>query len=81
MRPDPPDPLTFEEHRELACELRGASKRLRELCAIVADIYGPNNQAAFSFGKAVEAVDRLCADMRAQAAQDCPGRDGAHLYE
>ena len=81
MRPDAPHPLTFEEHRELAGELRSATKKLRELSAIVAEIYGPNNQAAFSFGKAVESLDRLCAEMRAQAAQDWPDQDTAQLYE
>ena len=81
MRPDTPNPLTFDEHRELAGELRSATIKLRELYAIIAEIYGPNNQAAFSFGKTVESLDRLCADMRAQASQDCPGHDANQLYE
>jgi|KBSMisStaDraftv2_1062788.scaffolds.fasta_scaffold1821289_2 hypothetical protein len=81
MRPDTANPLSFEEHRELAAELRSASMKLRELFAIINNIYGPNNQAAFSFGKTVESLERLCAELRLQAAQDCPGRDAERFYE
>jgi hypothetical protein len=40
---------------------------------VVSEVYGPNNQAAFSFSKAADALDRLCVDMQAQAARDWPG--------
>jgi hypothetical protein len=81
MRTDTADPLSFEEHRDLAGELRSVGMKLRELFAIVNDIYGPNSQAAFSFGKTVESLDRLCTEMRQQAVQDCPGRGAERLYE
>ena len=59
----------------------GTPAPLRELFAIVNDIYGPNSQAAFSFGKTVESLDRLCTEMRQQAIQDCPGLGAERLYE
>jgi hypothetical protein len=73
MRPEESIPLTLEEHRELGAELRKARGRMRELCDLVTAVYGPNNQAAFSFSKAAEAVERLCSDMQAQAERDLPG--------
>ncbi len=73
MPPINPSPLTLEEHRELGGELRRARVRLHELCVLVASLYGPNNHAAFSFQKVADAVDRLCADLEAQAAHDWPG--------
>jgi hypothetical protein len=80
MHPETPLPLTLEEHRELARELRAANARMRELCQLVVNVYGPNNQAAFSFLKASEAVERLCNDLQAQAAQDYPGYPIGSLY-
>jgi hypothetical protein len=53
---------------------------MRELCQLVVNVYGPNNQAAFTFQKAAEAVDRLCNDLQAQAAQDYPGYPIGSLY-
>ena len=73
MRPENPVPLTLEEHRELGREVRTANARLRQLCALVVDVYGPNNRAAFSFLKTVETVQRLCHDLQTQAAEDAPG--------
>jgi hypothetical protein len=73
MHSKSPIPLTIEEHRELGCELRRERARLHELSAMVTSVYGPNNRAAFSFTKAAEAMDRLCADMDVQAARDLPG--------
>ena len=73
MRPAESIPLTLEEHRELGAELRKVRARVQELRAVVSEVYGPNNQAAFSFSKAADAVDRLCVDMQAQAARDWPG--------
>lgn len=80
MRPKAPLPLTLEEHRELARELRANNARLRELCGLVVSVYGPNNQAAFTFQKVAETVERLCNDMQAQAAQDYPGFPIDNLY-
>jgi hypothetical protein len=80
MRPETPLPLTLEEHRELARELRSHHARLRALSSLVATVYGPNNQAAFTFQKVAETVERLCNDMQAQAAQDCPGYPLDNLY-
>ena len=73
MRPQTPIPLTLEEHRELGREIKMASARLHELCNLVLRVYGPNTQAAFTFLKVTENLDRLCKDLQAQAAQDCPG--------
>ena len=72
MRPAESIPLTVQEHRELGAELRKARTRIHELGALVTEVYGTNNQAAFSFSKASEALERLCADMQAQAALDWP---------
>jgi hypothetical protein len=80
MRHETPVPLTLDEHRELARELRASSARMRELCQLVASVYGPNNQAAFTFKKAAEVAERLCNDMQAQAAQDYPGYPIGSLY-
>jgi hypothetical protein len=73
MRPAESIPLTLEEHRELGAELRRSRARIQELCALVTEVYGANNQAAFSFSKAAEALERLCVDMQAQAVRDLPG--------
>ena len=80
MRPETILPLTLEEHRDLAVELRHSQRRVRELCNVVVGIYGPNNPAAFSFLKVAESMDRLCNDMQAQAARDCPGIAIPDLY-
>ena len=72
-------PLTRDEHYELGRELRTASARMRELCGLVVSVYGPNNQSAFEFEKAVEALDRLRSDLQAQAETDLPGYD-VHGY-
>jgi len=80
MRPETPLPLTLEEHRELGRELRRASARMRELCHMTVAAYGPNSRAAFTFAKAVEALDRLSKDMQAQAAHDCPGGPTENLH-
>jgi hypothetical protein len=75
-----PIPLSLEEHQELGTELRNTRARLHQLCDLVAAVYGPNNQAAFTFVKAVEALDRLSLDMQAQANQDLPGVRAETLY-
>lgn len=80
VRPLTPGPLTLEEHRELAAEMRAVNARLRELCRVVVSVYGPNTQAAFSFLKAAEQVARLCQDLQAQAARDLPGYSVDGLY-
>jgi hypothetical protein len=80
MRPGTPIPLTLEEHRELSREIRVARARLRELCNVVAGVYGPNNRAAFSFLKITEAMERLSQDLQAQVAQDHPGCDADDFY-
>jgi len=81
MRPQTPVPLTLEEHRELGRELRATNARLQELCKVVVAIYGPNTQAAFTFRKAAENLERLCQDMQAQAAMDLPGIPVDGLYK
>ena len=73
MRPENSIPLTAEEHRELGREIRHTAARLQELERLVASIYGPTNQAAFSFQKLVESMDRLQEELELQAAADLPG--------
>ncbi len=80
MRPGNPIPLTLEEHRDLGAEIHAARVRLSQLCDLVAGVYGPQNQAAFSFLKAMQSLDRLQHDLRAQAAQDVPGYPVEKLY-
>jgi hypothetical protein len=73
-------PLTLQEHRELSLELKAARARLAQLCQLVLAVYGPNNHAAFTFAKAIEALDRLSTDMRSQAGHDCSGAPIDDLY-
>ncbi|MBZ5728314.1 MAG: hypothetical protein LAP87_25445 [Acidobacteriia bacterium] len=73
MRPQTSSRLTLEEHRDLGIEIRTAHARLRELCNLVLTVYGPNNQAAFTFLKVTEDLDRLSQDLQSQAAEDLPG--------
>ncbi|MDR3722050.1 MAG: hypothetical protein P4L00_10655 [Candidatus Acidoferrales bacterium] len=80
MRPAESIPLTLEEHRELGAELRGTRARIQELSRVVNEVYGPNSQAAFSFLKAAEALDRLSVDLQAQAARDWPGYRTDGIY-
>ena len=47
---------------------------------MVNEVYGANNQAAFSFSKTAEALDRLCVDLQAQAARDWPGYHTDGIY-
>jgi hypothetical protein len=80
MHFEPSLPLTLDEHKELAVELRATNARLHELCNLVVSVYGPNAQAAFTFIKAAELVERLCHDMQAQAIEDCRGYPVEKLY-
>ena len=81
MGSDSSVPLTLEEHRELSQEVSAASRRLHELCDLVHGVYGPNNQAAFTFLKVIHELDRLCLDLQAQAQKDLPGCDVEDLYQ
>ena len=80
MRPSPPAPFNLDEHRELALEIRAANARMQELYKVMVDVYGPNNQAVFTFQKIVEGLDHLCRDLQAQADQDLPGHHLDKLY-
>jgi hypothetical protein len=74
-------PLTLEEHRELGQEIRTASARLRELCTMMAGVYGSENRAAHSFVKLTEAMNSLRQELQTQAVRDLPGYpvDGVYL--
>jgi hypothetical protein len=72
--------LTIEEHRELGREMKATAKRLRELCDLVVEVYGPANRAAFSFRKAVDAIELLEQDLATQATRDLPGYPSNDLY-
>jgi len=80
MRPERPQPLTRDEHLELGRELKQARTKLNELAALVAEVYGPQNQAAFNFQKIIEALDTLSDDMQAQAAEDLRGQRADDIY-
>jgi hypothetical protein len=70
MTPETPLPLNSEEHRELAEELRAATERLQPLCDLIVSVYGSESRAAASFRKALEALERLQAELAAQARYD-----------
>ena len=80
MRSETSSPLTLEEHRQLSREIRAVHARMRELCDLVVDVYGPSNRAAFSFLRLTDAMDRLCQNLQAQVSEDYPGPDVDDLY-
>ena len=80
MRPERPQPLTRDEHMELGRELRQARIKLNELAALVVEVYGPQNQSAFTFQKIIEALDSLSEDMQAQASDDLRGQPVDGIY-
>jgi hypothetical protein len=80
MHPDNSISLTVDEHRELGREMKAAAQRLRALCDLVVGVYGPANRTAFSFLKAMEALERLEQDLAAQAMRDLPGYPSNNLY-
>jgi hypothetical protein len=73
-------PLTLDEHRELGSEMQATTARLRSLCDLVIQVYGPHNLAAFNFLKAMEAVDRVNLELQAQAVHDLPGHENDIFY-
>lgn len=80
LRPQNPSPLSLEEHQQLGAEMRSINARLQALCKLLVSVYGPHNQAAFTFIKTAEHVNRLCLDLQAQAARDFPGYPVDGLY-
>jgi len=73
-------PLSLEEHRELGREMKATVRRLRVLSALVVDVYGPANRTAFSFLKAMEAMERLEQDLATQVSNDYPGHPTSDIY-
>jgi hypothetical protein len=73
-------PLTLEEHRQLGREMKQTANRLRTLCDLVVEVYGPQSRAAFSFLRTIEAFERLNQDMQTQAVHDLPGYHAEDLY-
>jgi hypothetical protein len=68
--------FTLDEHRELSREMRQTTRRLRTLCELAVNVYGPQSRLAFSFQRAIEDVERLNQDLKVQATQDgFPGND------
>ena len=61
-------------------EVKTAASRLRILRDVVIGVYGPANRAAFSFVKAMEAIEHLQQDLASQAAWDLPGFPSNDLY-
>jgi hypothetical protein len=80
MPSEDPSPLTLDEHRELAVELRRTRARMRELCNMVVGVYGPDSPAASGFLKTSDSMDRLFNYMQAQVARDYPGMAVPELY-
>jgi hypothetical protein len=80
VTPQPPAPLTLEEHRELSREIQAIDSRLRTLSQMFLEIYGPQNRAAHAFQKAFEAAAKLTEELRAQATRDLPGYTLDGLY-
>jgi len=78
--PDNPSPLTEEEHQHLGRELRLTEARLRELCDLIQDVYGPKHRVAASFDKLMDALSRLRADLQVQAGADLPEYEGEGPY-
>ena len=73
--------LTIDEHRELGREIKSTVTRLRALCDLVVDVYGPSNRAAFSFLRAMEAIEHLEQDLATQVVQDHPGAATNERYQ
>jgi hypothetical protein len=80
MRPEALNPLTYEEHREFGQEIQNTRARMLQLASMVAGIYGPQSRPTFAFRKLTEAVERVAAEMEAQAELDCPGLDAGGFY-
>jgi hypothetical protein len=80
MPAENPTPLTLDEHRELALELRRTRLRLRELHSLVSGIYGPESPAATGILTTVATMDRLFLEMQAQVVRDYPGVAVPELY-
>jgi hypothetical protein len=72
--------LTIDEHIELGNELKKTSARLRQLCGLVVSEYGPQSLPGFGFMRTMEALDRLRAEMEAQAGRDLQGYAAKNLY-
>jgi hypothetical protein len=73
-------PLTPDEHRDLARELRTTTARMHELSGLVASVYGPDSRATFAFQKTAEALERLRRELQTQASTDWPAAHSEKLY-
>jgi hypothetical protein len=60
--------------------MKSTARRLRALCDLVVGEYGPANRAAFSFMKAMEAIEHLEQDLATQAMQDLPEYPSNDIY-
>ena len=72
--------LTIDEHRELGREMKATVNRLRALCDLVVEVYGPANRASFSFIQVVAAIERLEQDLATQVTLDLPGSASKDFY-
>jgi hypothetical protein len=73
-------PLSIEEHRDLAQELRLTDARLHELSELIAGVYGTDSRVAFMFRRAADSVSRLREEMQTQAVLDLEGEAGQPTY-
>ena len=60
--------------------MQATTIRLRSLCDLIVQVYGPNNLAAFAFLKSLESLDRVNFELQAQARQDLPGHENDIFY-
>jgi hypothetical protein len=75
-----PNMLNIDEHIELGNELKKTTARMRQLCGLVVSVYGPQSLPGFGFMRTMETLDRLRAEMEAQAARDLQGYAAKNLY-
>lgn len=61
-------------------EMSAINARLRELSQLFVTVYGPNNQASFTFLKTAESMERLCHDLQSQVTLDHPGYSVERIY-
>jgi imidazoleglycerol phosphate dehydratase HisB len=56
-------PLTYQEHCELALEVRRTKARLVQLHDVLTGVYGPNDRSAFALSRVNEAMTRVAVDV------------------
>ena len=60
--------------------MQATTARLRSLCDLIVQVYGPNSIPAFTFLKAMETLDRVNYELQTQATLDLPGHEKDVFY-